>query len=532
MKNTFENIQKRLTKTVLSKKASIISGIVCAIPFVFEMTFLLSYIAYIPLFYAFAGIKNEDETSVKKPCLYAFLFSFFYYVTGYSFLCELYPLDYAGFTQVEAMGVIILALTAVPLIHSTLFTVVFAVCRKCTSDAPDILKILVFPCVVVINEFLQSIGALAFPWCKVSVAQGAFLPMLQSASLFGPYFIAYIVLVINALLGFSLVSKANRKKAVIAALCVFFINLSFGTVRLALFDNGKDEFVAVSLQGNISSDSKWSGSTSDMLDEYIALNDEAMTEAKEKHPGLHVVSVMPETALPVTIAENFGYYDDISEYTKGKDLSLAVGAFSISDFGHSNSVFMFDGNGDMSEPYSKRILVPFGEYLPYRPILTAILPALAEINMLSSDLIPGDGSDIFTTPAGKICSAVCYESVFQNVVRKSVNDGGEILIIATNDSWFGTSSALKHHLVGARLRAIENGVPVIRAANTGISAIINADGSYADTLGADEKGYCIAPLSKRRGKTLYSYVGDVWLVVCFIVVIGCPLLKKANYKMK
>ena len=149
MNKTFEKIQNGLKKLSYSKSASIISGIVCAIPFVFEKTFLLSFIMYIPLFYLFVSGEKSRKIYTR-----VFLYAFGYYACSYSFLCELYPLDFAGFTPLEAVGVIAFALTAIPFIHGTLFTLSFVFCRKMTMGSGSVIKLAAFPCIVMFTEYL------------------------------------------------------------------------------------------------------------------------------------------------------------------------------------------------------------------------------------------------------------------------------------------------------------------------------------------------------------------------------------------
>ena len=516
MYNTFTGkIYDGLKMLLFSRKAMIISGIVCAIPFVFEKAFLLSYIMYIPLFCCFFNATKQ----YNKRILSVFLFGFVYYAVGYSWLCELYPMDFAGLSKMEAVGVIVFAMTAVPAIHSALFTVSFAFCKRMTRDAGDVIKIAVFPCIFVFAEFLQTLGPLGFPWCRISIAQGEFLPALQSASLFGSYFITYVVLLVNALFGYAIVNPKFAKRTAVLAVAVFGINTSYGIIRLSLFNYSSDTFTAIALQGNLSSSDKWSGSVSDMVDIYLHLADDALAEADLRNLPKETVVLVPETAFPVIFNQKSPYSKTISEYAKNNEINFAVGAFSSVDKTTGNSVFLFDEEGVMSQPYSKRVLVPFGEYIPYRKLFTSLVPALADINMLSSDLLAGEGTAVFETSAGKLGTAICYESIFPNLCRESVKDGAEVLMIATNDSWFGESAALKHHLAAARMRAIENGVPVIRAANTGISALINADGSYKATLGVSQRGFVVGELAEARGKTLYYYVGDSIIWVCFALTV-------------
>ena len=252
MKNVFFVIQRILAL----KKAMIISGIVCAIPFIFENLYFLSWVMYLPLALCFF----DENMSNKKAALRAFLFGFAYYFMGYSWLFQLYPLDFAGFTNIQSVLIIIIALTFVPAIHSGIFALCFCLYRLVFRKSKVVCKVIAFPGIVVLTEFLQSVGPLAFPWCRVSVAQGANLEILQSTSLFGSYFIAFIVLFVNALLAFATINEKLRIRLIIFALCVFSVNYIFGSVRLSLLAEqlqSTEKITAIALQGNLSSKEKW-----------------------------------------------------------------------------------------------------------------------------------------------------------------------------------------------------------------------------------------------------------------------------------
>lgn len=528
MDTSCRNKGKTFTEFACSKKAMIISGIVCAIPFVFEKMFLLSWIAYVPLAAVFFGTsKHRCGFAVR-----AFIFGYFYYLVGYSWLASLYPMDFAGFTNAESAAIIILALTAIPAIHSAILAVSFSICKKISDGLSSVFKIFAFPCVFVFAEFLQSLGELAFPWCRIFITQSGSNAVLQSGNLFGSYFITYIVLLSNAILTEAFFNQSERKRKIIyisAAVSVFCLNFLYGTVRIALFDYGDKSFTGIALQGNFSSSAKWSGSTDDMLGVYFELSSNALSEAPENNGN--VIVLMPETGIPVIINEYSRYSERLAEYAEENSVTFAAGAFSDKGAASGNSIFLFSPDGKMSEPYSKRHLVPFGEKLPYRTLLTAVCPALAEINMLKYDLYEGTDTAVWDAGFAKIGAVICYESIFPELCRESVRDGAEILLLATNDSWFGESQALRHHLAAARMRAIENNVPVVRAANTGISALINSDGTVEQSLGASQKGYVCAELKYGGKTTLYTLIGDVWIAVCAAVVC-CGALGKIILKIR
>lgn len=525
MKNPFDylhNIQNTHKRLFYSKTASIISGIVCAIPFVFDKAFLLSFVMYIPMYYLF-----DSNEKLKYTLPRVFLFCFGYYFVGYSFLMELYPLDYAGFSPMEAVGVIAFALTVIPAIHSVLFCLCFAFCKGTVRGRGYAFKLLAFPAVFVINEFAQTLGPLAFPWCRVCIAQGAFLPFLQSADVFGSYFICYIVILINGFIAVAIIDNKYSKRMIALASAVFALNTAYGVIMLAV-DGGNDkngDVTAIALQGNYSSSEKWSASTDNMRDAYFDLTLEAVSRARELDEDKDIIVLLSETALPVLFVENKGYYKDFSEFAIDNHINIAVGAFSDVNDMEANSVFMFDDEDKIYSPYSKRVLVPFGEYMPYREVFTAIMPSLAEINMLSSDLYKGNDTAIFRTDIGDMGAVICYESIFPWICRKTVMEGAEVILLSTNDSWFGSSVALKHHLVASRVRAIENGTPVVRSANTGISAVINRRGRYLSRLEPDVKGYAMAQIEYKKERTIYNYIGDVWVFLCFLYMVYGYIVK-------
>ena len=522
-KRTFD-----IYKFMTSKKAMLFSGIVCAVPFVFKYAALLSWFGYIPCALLFCSQKLQN--TVRNYFLKMFIFGFFFYVTGYSWLCELYPMDFIGFNRIQSLLVILLALTAIPALHALMLAAAATICRVLTLHASCSWRIFAFPCVICFTEYLQSLGALAFPWCRIFVTQSAFPALLQSASLFGSYFITYLVLLINALLAAMLIRPAHRKLLFAAACGLFCANLIFGAVRMAYMqstfrDDSAPHFNAIVLQGNIPSDQKWNGSTADMFAHYLNLCDSALaeTETETDNTSRGTLVLIPETALPVTFSAASPYVEALKRYVGEKNITFAAGAFSETKDGSGNSLFLFSPDGTVSAPYTKRHLVPFGEYLPYRPLFEKFLPALTQINVLAEDLVSGSDTAVFDSPMGKLGTLICYESIFPELARESICDGTEILLVSTNDSWFADSAALRHHLANAQMRAIENRVPVLRAANTGISALITPDGRTVAALGANQTGYLYARLPCTDGGTLYRRIGDILLVFAALYLILCAL---------
>lgn len=513
-----------------SKKAMLFNGIVCAIPFVFEGAWFLSWFAFLPLAACFL---ESERVSVKRFARLAFFFGFGYYFVGYVWLGELYPFDYLGIDHAQALLLLAAALVVVPALHAALLSLAAGLCAYLSDRVPLPLRIFAFPCVFVFAEFFQSLGTFAFPWCRVFVTQTHIPALIQSASLFGSYFITYLVLAVNALLACAFLHRSYRKTAALAALALFVGNAAYGFVRMAVLEasyrENENAFQAVVLQGNYPYKAKQNDPVSSMYARYTALCDEALENCDAVTPTL---VLLPETALPTTIADSQNAYARLlSKYAVRKGVTLAVGAFSSEtdrsgNKTYGNSVFVFTPDGAMSEPYSKRHLVPFGEYLPYRRVFDRFLPMLSESDAFSVDLTPGQGTKVFDTPCGRVGVLICYESVFSDICRQTIRDGAEILLISTNDSSFGSSQALRHHLAQAQMRAVENNVPVLRAANTGLSALIAPNGRVCAQTEADVSAYLVDTLPYGTGTTLYTSVGDIVLPVLVGYLILCFTVKR------
>ena len=167
----------------------------------------------------------------------------------------------------------------------------------------------------------------------------------------------------------------------------------------------------------------------------------------------------------------------------------------------------------VSAPYHKKILVPFGERMPYRMVLSRLVPALAQINMLKNDLAPGTSTALMDYAGQKIGAVICFDSIFADVVRQSAKDGAELFVIVTNDSWYEDSPAVWQHLAHAVFRSVENGRATVRCANSGVSAFIDEKGRVQSQLGPLEQGILTDTVSFCETKTLYTAIGNV----CFPV---------------
>ncbi|MBQ9922577.1 MAG: apolipoprotein N-acyltransferase [Clostridia bacterium] len=494
--------------------SALISAFLCAVPFTCPSLFFAAWLGIAPFFKV---LLSHDFFSLNKKRAFCagFGYGFFYCAFIYYWFIWLYPLDFAGLTPLMAVAVIAVAWIGISAFQAVGFGLGTLLFRVIGKQSPFLLATIFTLC-----EFSWHFGALAMPWCKIGITQYRFLPFIQSSALFGSLFVSFIIYFVSALF----VCGKRDKRCYVLAAAVFFSNILYGTIIMNVPVNytGKAEFSLI--QGNIASGEKWSNSASESFKLFRSLSHET---SEEHSPD---IIVWPESAVPVYI--NGPFENGFKNIATDTGSIFITGAFGVQDGKTSNSVFMIDPDGNINDTfYSKRHLVPFGEYLPARGFFETFLPFVADINMLSDDLYVGKGSGIFSTPYGNTGALVCFDSIFPSLASKSVRDGAQLIVLVTNDSWYFTSPAVHQHAAQAVFRAVENRRSVARCANTGISMLIDPHGRIISSLGAMQKGIVNGSLGFTDTHTLYTCIGDilVWLGAAY--VIKC-IMQNAKCRIK
>lgn len=237
--------------------------------------------------------------------------------------------------------------------------------------------------------------------------------------------------------------------------------------------------------------------------------------------------VWPETAVPVLLDYAAPALARMSEAAAGTP--MAVGIQRSDGARHYNSLIYLDGTGDIAAVYDKHHLVPFGEYFPGGDFA-------ARLGLRGFAAQEGDGYSAGPGPVlldlgdlGQALPLICYEAVFPQDVSGMTGRGAFLLQI-TNDAWFGKYAGPYQHLAQARMRAVEQGLPMVRAANTGVSAMIDPWGRITESLPLGEAGYVDAPLPAPLRSTLYSRSGD-WPVLS-LLLLGLGLLVLQRHEIK
>lgn len=523
-----ENVRLNNSQIFLSLTSGVLLAIAGSIPSISW----LSWFALIPFFLSLYTAKISAKSGFKL----SFIFSLTYYLGLLTWLFRLYPLTWIGFTEFQSIIMITAAWFVFSLIESIGLSFVGGIIGLLKPKSYH--RILLPIAVWLIIEWIQSIGATGFTWGRLAISQYLNLPIIQSANLFGSLIISALIILTNVVIALSIIDYQKSRlsyKPLITTILVLLANLGYGYYSMSSrVDDGK-EVNAVVVQGNILSDQKWDMKATDIFNLYKGLTEEAI----KKHPNTNIV-VWPESAITDAIdveKDRTVKYPEIlpnlRELAKNTNAYITTGIFTIKfleqgKYDIANSIVSVAPDGQLLGPYVKRHLVPFGEYIPFFKVIEAVAPSIAKMNPLGHEVAQGKDTSLISTTFGKIGGIVCYDSIIPQLIRSSVNDGAELLVLVTNDSWYKDSVGVYQHNAQSVFRSIESDRYMLRAANTGMSTIIRPDGEIISRLEPLVKGYIANKVKSRDTKTLYSKIGDSIAILSLIIVLFIIVTRKKD----
>lgn len=386
-------------------------------------------------------------------------------------------------------------------------------------------QILIPPTLWSALEFARTYALTGFPWGFLAYTQAGNLPLIQTAAWTGMYGVSWIVALANAGLAAAMDREVPliRRGMALAAIAALIGGASFlGAGRLGIPPRGHPFQVAV-LQGNVPQDMKWlPGIREEILQRYERLT----LRAGETRPTL---IVWPETALPYLLGVDAPIRARV-EASAGKTRAhLLVGGVDAeitSPPRYFNSAFHVDPDRGVVGKYDKIHLVPFGEYIPLRPVLGLFVDKLTQGAV--GDFQAGQEYTVFDLGQARFGVTISYEVYFPGQVRRYIQRGADFLVNITNDAWYGRTAAPYQHLAMAVFRAVENNAYLVRAANTGVSAVVHPAGRVLAASDVFEEQIVVQMIRTRVRDTFYGRYGDVfaWLsllgVVATIAVRGWP----------
>ncbi|HZQ47651.1 MAG TPA: apolipoprotein N-acyltransferase [Verrucomicrobiae bacterium] len=377
-----------------------------------------------------------------------------------------------------------------------------------------------------------------FPWNLLGDSQFRLLPLIQIASFTGVYGVSFLLVwsslsIVGAVM--VIIRRPAMRSAWIGEIILPMLAVSVlyatGYQKLLRPEPKQPELKLALVQPSIPQTLIWDPKESYYrFEQLIQLSQKALTNKPD-------LLIWPEAAVPGLIRayedisgpiENLARTNKIWMIIGGDDFELHPNAKTLEDSDFFNSSFLISPEGRLAGNYRKRNLVIFGEYVP----LTKWLPFLKFLTPITGGFTPGDRPVPFIMPdlKAKVSVLICYEDVFPHLVREYVSDDTDFLVNLTNNGWFGEGAAQWQHAAAALFRAVENGVPLVRCSNNGLTCWIDSCGRmrqvfHSDTHGIYGPGFMIARIpvlapGEKRVPTYYRQHGDVfgWVCVAFVVL--------------
>jgi apolipoprotein N-acyltransferase len=377
------------------------------------------------------------------------------------------------------------------------------------------------PMAWIATEYLRGYFLTGFPWVPLGNSQVTVLPVAQLASVLGVYGLSALVAYINATLAYSLVTSGRQRiSAVVSAVAVLVAIGGWGAWRIAngsLTREGTPIRIGL-IQGNIAQEDKWNPAHARRIfTTYIAMTRDAVRRGAE-------YVIWPESSTPFTFEDPLGDPAGdamLRELAREVHVPILFGSDQIirrqpietSEL--YNAAYQLDPDGKTIALYRKIKLVPFGEFFPFQKWIAFAAP-------LVNRFVPfreGTGPVMLPVGSHRASTAICYEVVFPSLARAAVAQGSELLTTVTNDGWYGYSSAPYQHWELASMRAIEQGRYLARAANTGISGIVDPYGRVITRSGIFEQVGLVGEARFLTSRTVYSLIGDVIAYVAIALTV-------------
>lgn len=464
--------------------------------------------------------RLEYETSGTRAAAQGWMFGFGYHLAG------LYWISNALLVESDKFAVFVpLAAVGLPMALACFPAIAMALALK--MSAPGWTRPLAVAALWSLAEYGRGHLFTGFPWNLPAYAFSFSDPLSQSASLMGAYGLSLLVLMAGVGIAIAVGPRRRWTRAssllAVAALLLPAGAWIGGVARLASVEVGVDPAVVIRLvQGNIEQKDKWKP---ELRGQHIAhyMNLSRSDTPTARAPGLPVgasptVIIWPETAVPGFLGRNRDLRHALAAVAPDAG-TLVTGAPSITQDTPRrlhNSLIGIGADGLVSARYDKVHLVPFGEYVPLKSWLP--LPRVAQA---FADFTPGETrAPIEVAGLGLVSPLICYEIIFPGKVTHGTPDvRPKALLNLTNDAWYGDSSGPYQHLAISRMRAIEEGIPLIRVANTGISGIYDAYGRTLVQLDLGRTGIVDGHLPRPSAKsTIYSTIGDLFYFIIFISI--------------
>ena len=477
-----------------------------------------AWIALVPLLIALSGWRGRPGRVPGQPPMRAFLLgltSGFVYFLGTIYWTGTVVKTFGGLaTPVAALAAVLLAA------YMALFPAIAALMTSRLVNRSGAGALLLAPAAWVATEFFRGYLFGGFPWVPLGNSQVTVLPVAQLASVVGVYGLSALVSLVSAALAYALLTNGRQRLAAVAAIVIVLgTTAGWGTWRIAegsLTREGTPLRVGL-VQANIPQDQKWkTGEARRIFTTYLAMTRDVVKRGAE-------IVLWPESSTPFLFEEDAAAGAALRDLAREIRVPLLFGSDQVDRSQRPlrmyNAAFLVTPAGETAAVYRKIHLVPFGEFIPFKGVAAFVSPLVDSIG----EFAPGDAMVMLPVGSHLISTAICYEVVYPALVRQAVQGGSELLTTITNDAWYGESSAPYQHFAMASMRAIEQGRYLARAANTGISGVVDPYGRVVQQSALFEQAGLVDEVRLLTGHTVYSSIGDA-VAYLSIALIAAALM--------
>ncbi|HYR78983.1 MAG TPA: apolipoprotein N-acyltransferase, partial [Candidatus Dormibacteraeota bacterium] len=435
---------------------------------------LLAWVAFVPLFYLIEG------ESLRRVFGWAWLQGFASYIGSLYWI----PIPLHDFADVRMELAILPMLLLAGVVAIDTAVAVWA--GEFAARRSRLPAVLTMPIAWTAVEWIRTYFPIGFPWNLLGYTAYRNLELIQFAEFTGVYGVSALIIFFNAVVYLVIFRRGSSRLQTVSltTLTAMMVALvAFGAWRIANLKNAPAEgtLKVAMVQGNIPQSLKWDPK---FLPTSYQVYQEETTNAAKRGADLIVwpeaaaaFLFQPDDRYPASLAEDAAYRQKLLTLASSTGVPILFGAPALAQLdgqlGFYNRAYLVSAKGEVVAHYDKMELVPFGEYVPARSILGFFVNRVVHG---IGDMVPGAEQTLFSVKGAKLGILICYESIFPDFTRREVKLGANVLVNITNDAWYGQSSAPYQVLAMAAMRSVETKVPMVRAANTGISAIIEPSG--------------------------------------------------------
>jgi apolipoprotein N-acyltransferase len=490
--------------------------------------YMLSWVAVTPLLIAILRARRPQTLQLRAGIkllpaspLQAFFLAYACGILWYAGTCYwIYSVmhQYGGVNTPAGIGILILFCLYLALYHGVFGLLMSLLAGRSTLN----LRTLLLSPVVWVAVELARTRVTGFPWGLLGTTQVDNIPLARIASITGVYGLSFEIMLVNAAFAAAYLAQRERRKRLLLATVIATLILQAGSLIPAPAIATDHSAVLVQANVPIVEGSDW---TKAYFNDTLRDLTDISLDSNAAHPDL---IVWPENPAPFYTSDPL-FRDAVSNVARQSNAWLLAGSIGIRNASATpdqptqiyNSASLVSPSGEWVSRYDKIHLVPFGEYVPFKPIFSFAGGLTKEVG----DFSRGTSRAPLDAGGTKLGVFICYESIFPDDIRQFANNGAQVLVNISNDGWYGDSGAYAQHLKQSRMRAVENNRWLLLDTNTGRTAAIDPNGRIVASAPRKIRTVLRAPYALSNATTFYTRHGDWFAYLCAIISIAALLVR-------